>query len=132
MQSQENDKSVFVWGHYGQKLEQLDKDRFRLLAEKNPHVALSRLYNIKIGKLISKIYEIKESKIKDSEKIEKINEILNDISTENLHDKIFREANKLMLGLGDSVSFGSMVAGEFESKIKHGKIVVPKEKVEIE
>ncbi len=128
----DNDKSVFVWGHYGQKLESLDKDRFQLLAQDNPHISLARLYNKNMNKLIKEIEEIKNNgKDKETKKV-LMEEVLVSIEEENSKDKVFREVNKLMLRFGDSVSFGSLVTGQFESQTKHGKMVKHKEKVNIE
>lgn len=132
MFNQDNDKSVFVWGHYGKKLEMLDKDRFKLLAEANPHIALSRLYNQKVGEISRHIEEIKQLDIEENLKAEFVKTELELIREQNDLDNIFREANKLMIGLGDSVSFGSLVTGQLERSTKHGKIVKPKEKVIIE
>lgn len=129
----DNDKSVFVWGHYGKKLEQLDKKRFSMLAQKNANISLSRLYNENVCKIMRTIDKLKERTDIDNDlKVELIKTELDSISNENQLDKIFREANKLMLGMGDSVSFGSLVVGQFEPTIKHGKMIKPKDKLVIE
>lgn len=129
----DNDKSVFVWGHYGKKLEQLDNVRFKMLAQKNSHVSLSRLYNENVCKIMRTIDQLKNrDDIDINLKADLIKTELDSIAKENQLDKIFREANKLMLGMGDSVSFGSLVVGQFEPTVKHGKMVKPKEKVIIE
>jgi len=127
----ENNQSVFVWGHYAKKLEQLDKERFKVISQLNAHIIYSRIYNKRVGYLVDEIYSVIDMDISDKQKYDRIDIILNKIEHENYLDTVFREFNKLMLSFGDSVSFGSAATGQLERLTKHGKIVKPKDKIVI-
>lgn len=137
--SKDKDRSVFVWGHFGEKLEQLDKERFIFIAQSNPSISLHRYYNIKVNILVKGITDIRNNfnKLTDTQKEEnkekyakEIQDILNKIENENKLHLIFMEANKVMLGIGDSVSLGSLVTGQLERKVNKGRMVNPDTKYE--
>ena len=109
MNKPENENAtIFVWGHFGKKLQKLDKDRYFAISQNSPHEFLSRIYNNNMEKIIDEM---------------NLKTIFDDIEHENYLDNLFRQVSAFMRGNSDMVSIGSALTGQLEKSIKTGRII---------
>lgn len=105
--------NIFVWGHFGKKLQKLDSERYLAITQNSPHEFLSRIYNNRIEKIIDKM---------------DLDSLFDNIEKENRLDNLFRQVSAFMRGNSDMLSIGSALTGELENSIKTGKIITKIEK----
>jgi len=103
--------NIFVWAHFGKKLQKLDKDRYLAISQNSADRYLSRIYNKNIEKIIMNMTD------------NNIDETIDLIEIENNLDNLFRQVALYMRGTGDLVSVGSALTGELERNVKLGRIV---------
>ena len=109
MNNPENENaSIFVWGHFGKKLQKLDSERYFAISQNSPHEFLSRIYNRNMEKIIDKM---------------DLDSLFDDIENENYLDNLFRQVSAFLRGNSDMVSIGSALTGQLEKSIKTGKII---------
>lgn len=104
--------NIFVWGHFGKKLQKLDSDRYFAITQNSPHEFLSRIYNKRIEAIIDKM---------------DLETLFDDMENENYLDNLFRQVSAFMRGNSDMVSIGSALTGELEKSHKTGKIITKRE-----
>jgi len=100
--------NIFVWGHFGKKLQKLDSERYFAITQNSPHEFLSRIYNNRMEQIINEM---------------KLETLFDDMEKENYLDNLFRQVSAFMRGNSDMVSIGSALTGELEKSIKTGKII---------
>lgn len=109
MSNPENENAnIFVWGHFGKKLQKLDNERYLAITQNSPHEFLSRIYNNKMESIIDKM---------------DLDNLFDDIEKENDLDNLFRQVASFMRGNISDVSIGSALTGQLEKAIKTGKII---------
>ena len=112
--------NIFIWGNFGKKLQKLDNERYLAITQNSPDEFLSRIYNNKMEKIISKI---------DNGDIDLI---FDEMEKENDLDNLFRQVASFMRGNSDMISIGSLLTGELEKSVKTGRIVKKRIKGDIE
>lgn len=104
---------IFVWGHFGKKLQKLDSERYLAISQNSPEYHLSRIYNNNVEKIIDEIGN------------GNIDKIFEKMEYENYLDNLFRQVSRFLRGGGDMVSIGSALTGEVEKTVKMGRIITP-------
>jgi len=104
---------ILVWGAIGDELKKLDSKRMMALLQQNPKFHLSVLANMDTEKLIQKLIELYVDEDTDAELTEEIEEMIYQI---NYLDNVFFEATEFLHNMGDMLSTGSFMTGEFEQK----------------
>lgn len=108
--------SIFIWGHFGEKLKEMDNERYLALGQSNPHLFLAKIYNRNIRKAIKLLTKDKKSE-----------EYIKAIEHENYLDNLFRRYSEFLRLLGDSVTVGSALTGETQTPPTQAKIVFKKD-----
>lgn len=108
---------IFVWGDYGKKLQDLDKERLFVLSQNNPERYLFTEYN----KEISSIIKLIENLPKDTKEIP--DNIIKMILELNKKHTIFNETNKFFKFNPDNLSIGSILAGEKDKSSRYRDIL---------
>ena len=109
--------NVFLWGHFGKKLQKLDNERYLAITQNSPNEFLSRIYNNRMEKIINKLCG-------DENKIDKL---FDEMENENYLDNLFRQVSAYMRNTSE-IAVGSALTGELEKSINLGRIVKVKEK----
>lgn len=111
--------NIFVWGHFGKKLQKLDNKRYFAITQNSPAYHLSRIYNDNLEKIIDKIG------------LDNCNmdEIFKEMENENYLDNLFRQISYYLTNNADMVSIGSTLTGELEKSVKLGRIIKPDNKI---
>ena len=108
MSNEPDNANIFVWGHFGKKLQNLDKERYYAITQNSPHLFLSKIYNRNMEKIIENM---------------NFDTLFDDIDNENYLDNLFRQVSAFMRGNISDVSIGSALTGQLEKPIKTGKII---------
>lgn len=101
---------IFIWGAIGDELKNLDKKRMMALLQQSPEYHLAVLANIDVDVIIRKLIAIEGDNPELTEEIEEL------IYQLNYRDNIFAEATAFLHIMGDMLSTGSFITGEFEQK----------------
>lgn len=117
----QQDGLIFVWGNFGKKLEDMDKERLFAIAQKNADKYLSVLYLKDIEKcdLLKKVIDSSEKGLTDESK-KMILEL-------NKKHTIFKETHAFFKDNRDNLSVGSLITGEVDKSGRFANIMNTKQ-----